>query len=125
MKFETVTHAARGLGTAKDGVHHWIAQRFTALALIPLGLWFVVVFMGLLTASYEEAREWLSSPWVVSFAIAFIFFIFYHGYLGICVIVEDYITHLLTKWLILILTKIFSLLMVVLGIVSLLKIFLT
>jgi len=125
MKFETDVHVARGLGSAKSGVHHWIIQRVTAIALIPLSLWFTCAFIVLVTAPYEYAREWLSTPWAVTFSILFIFLIFYHGYLGMRVIWEDYVPQTSTKWALLIGTKILSTLMAVLGIVSILKVFIS
>jgi len=124
MKFATDLHFARGLGSAKSGLHHWIAQRVTALALIPLSLWFVYAFIVLITAPYDYARAWLSSPWAVTLSSLFIIFMFYHGYLGIRVIVEDYVPQTLIKWALIIGTKIFSVLMTVLGIISILKVFL-
>lgn len=124
MKFATDLHSALGLGSAKSGLHHWITQRLTALALIPLSLWFVYAFVVLITAPYDYARAWLSSPWTATLSSLFIIFIFYHGYLGMRVIVEDYVPQTLLKWALIISTKIFSALMAVLGIISILKVFL-
>ncbi len=125
MKFESNLRRARGLGSAKSGLHHWIVQRISAIALIPLGIWFVGTFIVLLTAPFAIACTWFSSSWTVSLAIFFIFALFYHGYLGMQVILEDYIPHELTKWILIIAIKLFSGLMALLAIVSLLKIFLS
>ena len=54
----------RGLGTAKEGVHHWWMQRLTAIALIPLTLWFIISIATLNNASYTETVNWLSIPLV-------------------------------------------------------------
>jgi succinate dehydrogenase / fumarate reductase membrane anchor subunit len=124
MKLATHLHRAQGLGSAKRGLHHWIVQRVTAVALIPLSVWFVSVFMILLRASHAEVHQWLSSPLMVTFSILLILSLFYHGYLGIHVILEDYMTHDLTKWIFIITTKFFSVTMALLAILSLLKIFL-
>lgn len=125
MKFESNLRRAQGLGSAKSGLHHWMAQRITAIALIPLGIWFVGGFIVLSTAPFEVAYSWLSSPWTVTLAIFFMLVLFYHGYLGIQVILEDYIPHEFTKWAFIITTKLFSVLMALLAIVSILKIFLS
>jgi succinate dehydrogenase / fumarate reductase, membrane anchor subunit len=125
MKFESNLRRAQGLGSAKSGLHHWMAQRITAVALIPLGIWFVGAFIVLSTAPFEVAYSWLSSPWAVTLAIFFMLVLFYHGYLGIQVILEDYIPHEFTKWALIITTKLFSILMALLAIVSILKIFLS
>lgn len=124
MKFATDLHSARGLGSAKHGLHHWIAQRITALALIPLGLWFAYAFIVLVTAPYEQAHMWLSSLWTVTLSVLFIIFMFYHGYLGMRVIWEDYVPQTSIRWALIIGTKIFSFLMALLAILSILKIFL-
>lgn len=125
MKLATDLHLARGLGSAKSGLHHWIAQRITAVALIPLGLWFVYTFIILATAPYDEAYLWLVSPWTATVSILFIIFMFYHGYLGMRVIVEDYIPHTFLRWTLIIITKLFSIIMAVLATVSILRIFLS
>ena len=53
---------ARGLGSAKSGVHHFWMQRVSAVALIPLTLWFVFSVAQLSAGSYPEALHWVSSP---------------------------------------------------------------
>ena len=52
----------RGLGSAKEGVHHWWMQRLTAIALIPLVLWFVAEIAGLAGADLNAVRSWIASP---------------------------------------------------------------
>jgi len=125
MKFETDLHRAQGLGSAKSGLRHWMIQRITAVALIPLGIWFVAAFILLISAPYDESIKWLSSIWTVTLAISFIMTMFYHGYLGMQVIWEDYISHELTKWIVIILTKFLSVIIALLAIVAILKIFLS
>ena len=49
----------RGLGSAKNGTHHWIVQRMTAVALVPLTLWFVVALLGLEVKDFEAVRAWI------------------------------------------------------------------
>lgn len=125
MNFETELHRAEGLGSAKSGLHHWIAQRITAIALIPLGVWFINAFIVLIAAPFEVAHTWLLSPWNVALAIFFILMLFYHGALGMQVIWEDYIPHEFTKWVLILTTKLFSMSMALLAIVSILKVFLS
>lgn len=120
MKVDT----KKSLGSAKSGLHHWIIQRVSALALIPLGVWFMGVFILLFSAPYEIAHDWLSSPWTVTLAILFIFTLFYHGYLGLQVIFEDYVSNDSLKWFLILTTKMLSILMALLAIVSILRIFL-
>jgi succinate dehydrogenase / fumarate reductase membrane anchor subunit len=125
MKYETHFHKAQGLGSAKSGLHHWMGQRVSAIALIPLSIWFVGAFILLLTAPFEEAQKWLSSPWIVTLSILLTLVMFYHGYLGMQVILEDYVPHTSTRWTLILAIKFLSALMALLTIVSILKIFLS
>lgn len=125
MRFKTPLNQAEGLGSAKTGLHHWIVQRITAFALIPLSIWFVGLFVILIAAPYNIAFQQFTGLWSVALATSFIFLIFYHGALGIQVIWEDYISHEFTKWILIVVTKILSVLMALLAILSVLKIFLS
>jgi succinate dehydrogenase / fumarate reductase membrane anchor subunit len=82
---------ARGLGSAHDGVHHWWAQRLSALALIPLGLWFVASIVCLAGADYAAISQWLSAPFTVGALSLTILAVFYHAVLGLQIVIEDYI----------------------------------
>lgn len=125
MKFATDLHFARGLGSAKSGLHHWIMQRITAIALIPFSIWFAYVFIVLVSAPYEYAHKWLASPWTATGSIFLIFLIFYHGSLGMQTIVEDYISQTMVKWVLIIGINLLSAIMAVLATVSILKVFLS
>lgn len=82
----------RGLGSAKEGVHHWRLQRVSALALIPLSLWFVCSVLGkLVHAGRSDIIDWLSSPFVALTLLALLLTAIYHARLGVQVIVEDYV----------------------------------
>jgi len=124
MPYETDFHQAKGVGSAKSGLSHWLAQRVTAIALIPLGIWFVSHFIRYLTAPYEDTYQWLAAPWSAALALLFIMITFYHGCLGMQVIWEDYISHPLARLIMIIATKLLSLVMVFLCVVSILMIFL-
>lgn len=86
----------RGLGSAKEGTHHFWVQRVTALALVPLVLWFGVSVASLPDASYASVTAWMDSAFNVTMLIAFIVMGFYHGVMGAQVIIEDYIS---TSWI--------------------------
>ena len=124
MKFETPLHQAKGLGSAKSGLPHWILQRITAIALIPLGIWFVGAFILFLTAPFDVTLTWFSSPWAAALSILFIVVSFYHGCLGLQVIWEDYIPNEFTKWILIIITQFFSVAMALLATLSIFKILL-
>ena len=78
---------ARGLGSAKHGVHHFMVQRITAIALIVLGVWFSVLVLGLLGSDYLTARLTLAQPLNAVLMIAFVVAVFWHAQLGLQVII--------------------------------------
>ena len=82
---------ARGLGSARQGVHHWWAQRITAVALIPLVTWFAISLIMLSGADYAVVRAWIGSPVVMVLLILTITIGLHHGQLGIQVVIEDYV----------------------------------
>jgi len=82
---------ARGLGSAKDGVGHWWAQRLTAIALIPLVVWFAVSLVMLSGADYTVVRAWIGAPLVMMLLTLIIVVGLYHGQLGMQVVIEDYV----------------------------------
>ncbi|HQS18854.1 succinate dehydrogenase, hydrophobic membrane anchor protein [Reyranella sp.] len=82
---------ARGLGSAKDGLHHWWAQRLTALALIPLVIWFAISLVMMSGADYGMVRAWIGSPVAMVLLILTIVIGLHHGHLGLQVVIEDYV----------------------------------
>jgi succinate dehydrogenase / fumarate reductase membrane anchor subunit len=82
---------ARGLGSAKQGVHHWWAQRITAVALIPLVVWFAISLIMLSGADYAVVRAWIGSPVVMVLLTLTIVIGLHHGQLGMQEVVEDYV----------------------------------
>ncbi len=91
MKYRTPLANVRGLGSAKEGTHHFWMQRVSAVALVPLGLWFLIGLITLTGSDYDTAAEWLRSPTSTVLCIALIVATFYHAYLGMQVVLEDYI----------------------------------
>lgn len=83
---------ARGLGSAKDGAGHFIAQRASAAALAVLAPWFVIsAALSLKRGGYDEAAAWVSHPVNAVLLALFAAVAFYHMRLGMQVIIEDYI----------------------------------
>jgi succinate dehydrogenase / fumarate reductase, membrane anchor subunit len=80
-----------GLGSAKDGTAHWWAQRVSAVALIPLTLWFMFSLLALPALDYATVRAWLSFPLSGFLAVLLVAVLTYHSYLGTIEIVEDYV----------------------------------
>jgi succinate dehydrogenase / fumarate reductase membrane anchor subunit len=88
---------AIGLGSAKEGVEHWWMQRITAVALVPLTLWFVIAIIGLVGADLETMQNWVSRPLPAILLVLLLIAIFYHVSLGLQVVVEDYVHAELAK----------------------------
>jgi succinate dehydrogenase / fumarate reductase, membrane anchor subunit len=83
---------ARGLGSSKEGTHHWWMQRVSSVALVPLSLYWLTCLPEMTTGTYAHFISWVGSPAVSILAILFIITSFYHAALGLQVIIEDYIT---------------------------------
>jgi len=88
---------ARGLGSAKHGVGHFIAQRVTAAALVLLVLWAVLAALGLARGDYDSASAWLHSPINAGLAVLLALAAFWHMQLGMRTIIEDYFARPATK----------------------------
>jgi succinate dehydrogenase / fumarate reductase membrane anchor subunit len=82
---------ARGLGSAKEGVHHWYAQRASALLLILLVGWLIYAGLALSGADYETARAFVAQPVNAAFLILLVVSLLYHAVLGLQVVIEDYV----------------------------------
>jgi len=80
-----------GLGSAKDGTAHWWAQRVSAVALIPLTLWFLLTLLALPDLGYATVRTWLALPINGFLAVLLVAVLTYHAYLGTTVVIEDYV----------------------------------
>ena len=81
----------RGVVSAKDGTDHWWAQRVTAVALVPLSLWFVARVVQHAGASHAEMVSWLSNPFDAILMLILIATVFHHAHLGVQVVIEDYV----------------------------------
>lgn len=95
-RFRSPIKNARGLGSAKDGVQHFIVQRITAIALLLLSIYLVAFLISLAGADYAAARAAVAHPCNAILLIAFLLAMFWHGQLGLQVIIEDYVH---TAWL--------------------------
>jgi succinate dehydrogenase / fumarate reductase membrane anchor subunit len=122
MSMRSPLGRVRGLGSAREGVGHWWAQRMTSLALVPLALWFVASLVTLTGADHAAARDWIAAPVPASLLVLLIVATFYHGALGVQVIVEDYVHHEGAKVAALIAVNAISLLLGLTGVLAVLMV---
>jgi succinate dehydrogenase / fumarate reductase, membrane anchor subunit len=120
LNYRSSLSRARGWGSAKHGSHHWALQRFSAVALIPLSLWFVFSVGNLQDISYAGLTEWLANPWVPVLLCLFFACAYYHAALGLQVVIEDYVASEFARNALLIIIKLLLLLMAVSTLVSVL-----
>ena len=81
-----------GLGTAKGAAEHWWLQRLTAVALLPLGLWFAGSLVAMPDFAYATVVAWVQRPVTSILLILLVATIGYHSFLGVQVVIEDYVS---------------------------------
>jgi succinate dehydrogenase / fumarate reductase membrane anchor subunit len=89
--FRTPLKVVRGLGSAREGTGHWWGQRVSALALAPLSIWFLWFTSTLPDAGHAAVSAALGHPLNAVLMLAFVYSLFYHAYLGLQVVIEDYV----------------------------------
>ena len=112
----------RGLGSAKDGTHHWWVQRLSAVALVPLTVWFVISMISLAGADHAAVSAWLAQPLSAVFMLLFVVATFYHLQLGVQVVIEDYLHGEAMKIICLVVLKLLSIALGVAGVFAVLKV---
>ena len=112
---------ALGLGSAKDGVEHWWLQRVSAIALVPLTVWFVASIMAQARNDYDMFIAWLRTPLATTLMTLLLGTLFYHTALGLQVVIEDYV-HSAMKIPILVVMRLGCLALAGAGVLAILKI---
>ena len=106
------------------GLAHWKLQRISAIAMVPLIIWFTSSLVLVLINGYEQSIEWLQNPFNATGLILLFGILYFHAALGLQVVIEDYVHHEGLKIVSLILIKLLSVLLGVLSILCVLKIYL-
>ena len=124
MSLRSPLSRARGLGSAKHGVHHFWVQRVSAVALIPLALWFVfsIATLAAKGGSFESVRYWAAYPSVAVTLVLFLAAAIYHSVLGVQVVIEDYVSSEGWKIAALMLSKLLHVVVAVAAIFAVLKV---
>jgi len=124
MSKQTPLAKVRGLGSAKQGTHHFWHQRVSAIALVPLTLWIMVSIITMTTLEHGAVVTWMSAPINAVLLLIFISALFYHALLGVQVVIEDYIHSEWQKIACLILSKFLVILAGTASALAILKVFL-
>ncbi|MBT8047913.1 MAG: succinate dehydrogenase, hydrophobic membrane anchor protein [Xanthomonadales bacterium] len=121
MNMRNPLATARGLGSAKEGVHHWYAQRASALMLIVLVGWLVFAMIRLSDADHAAASAFIAQPVNAAFLILLLVTLLYHAMLGLQVVIEDYVHHAVLEVVMHFLTRAGAFFGMALGIIHVLK----
>jgi succinate dehydrogenase / fumarate reductase membrane anchor subunit len=105
MNSQTPLHKVEGMGPSHSGTGHFWHERVTSVALIPLSLWFLYVMLGLAGTSEVTALQFLAHPLNAILMGAFVCFSLWHAYLGLQVVIDDYIHTAGTKIILMLLIR--------------------
>lgn len=105
MSIRSPLSRAKGHGSAKEGVHHWIMQRITAIANIPLTIFFIFAVISLVGKEIEEAQAFFQCILCAILMSLAVISNFYHAAIGLQVVIEDYVECKAKKIFFLLLTK--------------------
>ena len=122
MSLRSPLGRAIGAGSAKEGVRHWWAQRLSAVALVPLSIWFVVSLLSLPSHDYATVTAWMGQGWTPVLLVLFVLTAAWHSHLGVRVVVEDYVHGSGMKTLTLALVTFFHVVVAVAGVFAILKV---
>lgn len=122
MSLTTPLRQVLGLGSAKQGVHHWWQQRLTSLALVPLSIWFLVSLLALPGYDHATVLAWMGQSGTALLLILFLLIGAWHSQLGLTVIIEDYVHAPGAKTLSLVLVKLSHVLLVAGGVFAVLRV---
>lgn len=122
MSLETPLHKAQGLGPSHSGVGHFWKQRVTAVALIPLTIWFAISIIGLVGAPIAAVLSFLFNPVNAVLMAAFVLIALYHMVLGLQEVILDYVPHPGFKFFLMLVNYTFALALAAATIFALLRI---
>ena len=113
---------ARGLGSAKSGLHHWWHQRVSAVAMVGLVSWMVVLLFSLVEADYQTALNMLAHPANATVVVLFVAVGLWHASLGLQVVLEDYVANEGVRLIAILAVKMAASVTAILAILSVLKV---
>jgi succinate dehydrogenase / fumarate reductase membrane anchor subunit len=123
MSLRTPLAKVLGHGSAKEGVQHWWVQRLTALALVPLCIWFAVSLLSLPSLDHVTVSAWIGQIDTALLLILLVLVATWHSQLGTRVVIEDYVHDAGLKTLSLVLLTFLHVILAVAGVLAVLKVF--
>jgi len=123
MNLRSPLGRALGRGSAKEGVQHWWVQRLTAIALVPLTVWFAVSLLSLPALDHVTVSAWMGQTSTALLLILLVLVATWHSQLGVRVVIEDYVHGSGTRTLTLVLATFVHALLAAAGVLAILKVF--
>lgn len=122
MQLRSPLARVRGLGAARAGTDEFITQRLTAIALIPLLLWFVGSIIHLARSDHAIVLQWIRTPWVTVALILLILVLFLHAHSGLREVLQDYVHQEIIKTIAMVAMKFFIITITVSSVLAVLRI---
>ena len=122
MSLRSPLGSALGLGSAKSGSGHWYSQRVSAVAVTVLGIWLLSALLALGSLEHRAVVRLLSHPASAALCALFVASSAYHAWLGLQVVIEDYVGNRLRRIVALIVTKFVLIVAAVAGVLAVLRI---
>ena len=122
MSLRSPLNSVLGLGSAKDGTAHFWGQRVSGVALALLGIWFAVAMLQMPGFAHADALAFIGEPMNGVLLLLLVVTVAYHSYLGVQVVIEDYVHGHGLKLFSLIVVRFVHILLAAAGVYGILKI---
>lgn len=122
MSLRTPLGRFLGLGSAHEGASHWIVQRVTAVALVPLTIWLIVALTAVPLADHAAVESWIGRGFNPVLLVALLVTVSWHSHLGLQVVIEDYVHGKFGKPLLLLAAGFVHALLAVAGVLAIVRI---
>jgi succinate dehydrogenase / fumarate reductase membrane anchor subunit len=118
MSLKSPLGRVRGLGSAGTGTEHWLGQRLSAVAMVPLTVWFAFSLLTLPALDFYSVSAWVAVPLHAVLLVLLLIALVYHSNLGMQVVTEDYVHGSALRVATLTLSRLIHVVLAVAGIVA-------
>jgi len=115
-------NSGRDLRSNAHCTAHWWQQRISAVAFVPLLIWFVISLASVPVADRPSMLQWMRSGMNALWLIALVLAAAQHSYLGTRVIVEDYVSNLKERTASVVMLQFIHLVMAGAGVLAVLRV---